>query len=304
MIAKFLEFVEIKTKITSTLTFLFSIAFVLYQNHEIQWDKTILFFMSMLFFDLTTTAINNYIDTLDNGQILAFGRKEARNIIYILFIISTVLGLTLAFATDLIVLLLGMLCFLAGVLYTYGPIPISRMPLGEMASGFFYGFMIPFLVLYINAPLGTYISYSIQMQTLNLSFQMIPILVLILFSVTPFAVTANIMLANNICDLQKDIAVKRFTLPYYIGKMALPLFSGLYYSTYVSMIGMVILHVLSPVTLISLITIIPVQKNINMFRKKQDKESTFNLSILNFIIIMVGNSISIFLSIMLNNIGN
>ena len=304
MIVKFFNFVEIKTKITSTLTFLLTMAFVVHQKYEINWDKTILFFLGMLFFDLTTTAINNYIDSKDNGQILPFERKKARNIIYVLFLVSMMLGLYLAYLTDLIILLTGVLCFIAGVLYTYGPIPISRMPLGEIASGFFYGLIIPFIILYMNAPGGTYISYSLSMQTISLSLQVIPILILFLFSVTPFAVTANIMLANNICDLEKDISVKRYTLPYYIGKMALPLFAGFYYLTYISMISMVILKILSPVALISLITLIPVQKNIATFYKKQDKATTFNLSILNFIIIMVVNSISIVLSIILNNIGN
>ena len=29
---------------------------------------------------------------------------------------------------------------------------------------------------------------------------------------------ANIMLANNICDVEEDIINNRFTLPYYLGK--------------------------------------------------------------------------------------
>jgi 1,4-dihydroxy-2-naphthoate octaprenyltransferase len=104
------------------------------------------------------------------------------------------------------------------------------------------------------------------------------------------------MLANNICDLEKDIAVKRHTLPYYIGKKALYLFAGLYYLTYVEVIIMVASRILHPICLLSLVTIIPVQKNINVFFKKQEKAVTFVTSIKNFIIIMGVNSLMVFIS--------
>lgn len=297
MLEKFFDYIEIKTKITSTFTFLLTIAFLLYQGQEMLWGKTLLFFGGMFFFDLTTTAINNYIDSKNNGQALAFSRKMSLLIIYLLFAISAGLGLYLAYITDLVVLVAGGICFLCGVLYTYGPLPISRMPLGEVASGFFYGIMIPFILMYINSPEGTYLSYSLSFETVSLSVKVIPILTLILFSVTPFAVTANIMLANNICDLEKDIQVKRHTLPYYIGKTAMLVFAGLYYITYLSMILMVVFRVLPPVVLVALLTIIPVQKNISAFLKKQDKATTFNVSIINFILIMGSNTLAVFLAV-------
>ena len=302
MLVKFFNYVEIKTKITSTFTFLLAIGFLLYQGREIIWGKTILFFAGMFFFDLTTTAINNYIDSKNNGQILAFKRKTALLIIYLLFAISTVLGIYLACITDLVVLVVGGICFLCGVFYTYGPLPISRMPLGEVVSGFFYGIVIPFILMYINSPEGTFLNYSLSFETVSLSLQLVPLLTLLLFAVTPFSVTANIMLANNICDLEKDVLVKRHTLPYYIGKMAVPLFAGFYYITYFSMILMVLFGLLPPIVLISLLTIIPVHKNIRMFYKKQDKATTFNVSILNFILIMGADTLAVFLAVILEKI--
>ena len=204
MFAKFFNYIEIKTKITSTLTFLLTIGFLLYQRQEMQWGKTLIFFAGMFLFDLTTTAINNYIDTKDNDQILAFGRRQALLIIYALFGISGGLGLYLAYLTDLVVLAAGGICFLFGVFYTYGPLPISRMPLGEVISGFFYGVMIPFILMYINTPKGTFLTYRLNWETVSLSVQVVPVLTLLLFAVIPFAVTANIMLANNICDVKKS----------------------------------------------------------------------------------------------------
>jgi 1,4-dihydroxy-2-naphthoate octaprenyltransferase len=258
----------------------------------------------MFLFDLTTTAINNYIDTKNNHQTLQFKRRTALIIIYVLFLVSTALGLALAYKTDIVILLVGALCFLCGVFYTYGPLPISRMPLGEILSGVFYGLLIPFILFYINTPVGTYVSLKVSLSTISVQLQVLPILSLLLFSVAPFATTANIMLANNICDLEKDIAVKRHTLPYYIGGKALYLFAGLYYLTYASTIVMVITRILSPICLLSLITVIPVQKNINTFFKKQEKSTTFLMAIKNFVIIMGTNALVIFFSAFINYIKN
>lgn len=299
MLSRFFKYVEIMTKITSTFTFLLTIAFLLYQKRTINWGLTILFFVAMFLFDLTTTAINNYIDTKNNHQALQFNRRTALIIIYALFGISVALGLTLAYLTDIVVLLVGGLCFLCGVFYTYGPVPISRTPLGEILSGFFYGMLIPFILVYINSPAGTYLTLNVNLQTISLNMQVWPMVSLLLLSIIPFSVTANIMLANNICDVERDIAVKRHTLPYYIGKNALYLFAGLYYLTYAAMIAMVVFQILHPICLLSLATIIIVQKNINVFFKKQDKASTFICSIKNFIIIMGADALVIFISIII-----
>ncbi len=296
MIKRFLDYVEIRTKITSTFAFLITIALLVYMGQPIKWGLTLLFFASMFLFDLTTTAINNYIDTKNNHQILPFRRRTALIIIYVLFTVSAVLGLLLAARTDIVIFLVGGLCFLCGVFYTYGPVPISRQPLGEVLSGAFYGLLIPFIILYINLPAGTFLDLNVNLKTISLDLQVVPILSLLLFAVAPFGTTANIMLANNICDLEKDIAVKRHTLPYYIGKKALYLFAALYYITYFATIVMVIVGILSPICLLSLITIIPVQKNINVFFRKQDKATTFLMAIKNYILIMGVNSLMIFIS--------
>ncbi len=295
MIKRFLSYVEIMTKITSTFAFLITIALLLYREQSINWGLTGLFFASMFLFDLTTTAINNYIDTKNNHQELQFSRKNALIIIYILFGISTALGLYLAYLTDVVILLVGGICFLCGVLYTYGPVPISRQPLGEVMSGMFYGLLIPFILLYINSPAGTYVTLNVNYSTISLTLNNGPLLTLLLFSIIPFSTTANIMLANNICDLEKDILVKRHTLPYYIGKNALYLFAGLYYLTYAATIAMVAFGIIHPICLLVLASLIPVQKNINGFFKKQEKATTFILAIKNFIIIMGANTLLIFI---------
>jgi len=207
-----------------------------------------------------------------------------------------VLGLYLAYLTGIVILILGAVCFLCGILYTFGPVPISRQPLGEIFSGIFYGLCIPFILLYINLPKGTFISLEMSFTTIRLDMNVIPIMTVLLLSIIPVCTTANIMLANNICDLEKDIATKRFTLPYYLGNKALYLFAGIYYLSYFATLLMVILKVLSPICLVSLLTIFIVQKNIGQFFRIQDKEKTFNCSIKNYIIIMGAITLMIFIS--------
>lgn len=296
MLKRFLNYVEIMTKITSLFAFIMTLAYLFYLKQAINIKLTFVFFLSMFLFDLATTAINNYIDTKTNTQTLQFNRKTALIIIIVLLAISTVLGLYLALSTDIVVLILGGICFLCGIFYTYGPIPISRQPVGEIFSGIFYGLFIPFLLLYINMPKGTYIDIQFDSYAIFAKINILPILRVLLLSVAPVCTTANIMLANNICDLEKDIKVKRYTLPYYIGKKSLNLFAILYYATYIAAIIMVLFKILPLIYLAFLISIIPVQKNIKIFMEKQEKSSTFLCSIKNYIIIMSTNSLAIFLS--------
>ena len=262
---RFFGYVEIMTKITSVFAFLMTLAYLFYVKQPINIKLTAVFFLSMFLFDLTATAINNYIDTKTNSQVLQFKRTTALIIIFVMLGLSTALGLYLALCTDIVVLMLGGICFLCGVFYTYGPIPISRQPLGEIFSGIFYGFMIPFILLYINMPEGTYIDLRAEGFTVIFKLDFSAVITVILLSVAPVCATANIMLANNICDLEKDITVKRYTLPYYIGKKALWLFRFLYYCVYAAAVIMVVFKVLPPVYLLFLISIIPVNKNIKSF---------------------------------------
>ncbi|MEL7655219.1 MAG: UbiA family prenyltransferase, partial [Bacillota bacterium] len=169
-------------------------------------------------------------------------------------------------------------------------------------SGIFYGFFIPFIMLYINMPKGNYLELDWNLHTINLELQIFPILTVLLLSVIPVCTTANIMLANNICDLEQDILVKRYTLPYYLGiKKSLYLFAMIYYCTYLTVIVMVILKILPPILLLSLLSVIPVQRNINTFFKKQDKGITFVTSIKNYVIIMGTNTLLIFFAGSINS---
>jgi len=271
------------------------LAYLHLSGYTIDPLKTAVFFLGMFCFDLTATTINNYYDTKKNNLPLQFDRRTAKAILLSLFAVSVLLGLILVYLTDPAVLLLGVLCFFFGIIYSYGPVPISHGPYGEIVSGFFYGVVIPAILIYINVPEGSLFSYLFEGGKLSVTLDLRSCAGLFLLSIVPFCLTANIMLANNICDLKRDVAVNRFTLAYYLGEKALWLFAALYYLAYLSVTVMVATGYLTPISLILLISLIPVQNNINLFFKKQIKEETFIVSIKNFLIVIILHTLLIFL---------
>lgn len=302
IIKKFLNYTEIKTKITSVFPFVMTLAYLFVSGKQIDPLRSTVFFIGMFLFDLTATTVNNYNDTKKNQQMLAFSRPAALAVTFVLLTLSTALGVWLFALTDIVVLLAGMVCFFFGIIYSWGPVPISHGPYGEAVSGFFYGALIPFIIVYINSPDWLF-SYSFTWSKVSISFNIQPLAGLLLLSVLPFCLTANIMLANNTCDTGRDAAVKRYTLPYYLGRSALYLFAFLYYAAYASVIVMVIAGYLPLTSLLLLLTLIPVQKNINAFFKKQVKEETFIVSIKNFIIIISAHIVLIILGSLLTGWG-
>jgi len=95
------------------------------------------------------------------------------------------------------------------------------------------------------------------------------------------------MLANNICDLEADKAT-RYTMARHIGvPNALALFATLNCVAYLAIVAASILGILPLWCLITLVTILPVQKNIRVFFKRQVKRETFSLAVKNFMLIML-----------------
>lgn len=296
-IRTFLKYVEIQTKVASFFPFLVGLLFVIYRYDAFNPLNTLIFFIAMLVFDLTTTAINNYMDykkaTTDEYRKTQniIGQDDisvrlAKNTIITMLLIATGLGVWLVFLTDLLVLLIGILCFIIGIFYTYGPVPISRIPLGEVFSGVTMGFGILFLIVYVNAYDQGIANLIIDGRSFSFHADLVLLAEIILVSFPGIFTIANIMLANNICDLEADIKNNRFTLPYYIGRNnAIWLYNILYALTFVSILAAVMLDILPTIMLLSLLIILPVYKHISLFNKKQIKSETFPLAIKNLVLV-------------------
>ncbi len=162
-IVSFLKLVEIQTKVASVIPYMVGTAFALYKFDNFNTRQAVLLFLSMIIFDMTVTAINNYVDYTKAIKKEGFGYEEHNAItkyglkpktvlaiIIVMLILSSVLGIILFLNTNIIILLVGLVCFAIGIFYSFGPIPISRTPFGEIFSGITMGFFITFLAVYIH----------------------------------------------------------------------------------------------------------------------------------------------------------
>jgi len=285
-IRNFLSYIEITTKIASVFPFLVGVGFAVYRYGSLRPKHTLVFFLAMLLFDMTTTAINNHVGHRQTGRVPHYRVSISVAIILIMGLSALALGIYLVSITSIVILLAGMLCFGIGVLYICGPLPIARTPFGELVSGTVMGVFIPFIAVEINRPMigiafpdfNRLVITIDWLDTAALGFAVMPLICCI----------ANIMLANNICDMQEDVSVRRYTLPFYIGlKKSLWLYGLIYATAYLFIILASVLGIIPVFSVITLLTIIPVRKNIRRFNDFQDKQQTFITAVKNFLTILI-----------------
>ena len=311
-IISFLKLVEIQKKVASIIPYMVGTVFALYKFDNFNMKNAILLFLSMIIFDMTVTAINNYVDYIkaikkegfgyeEHNAITKYGLKPKTvlGIIIVMLIVSSLLGILLFLNTNIIILLVGLVCFTIGIFYSFGPIPISRTPFGEIFSGVTMGFFITFLAIYIHIFDKGILNISIIDGNFELMINLKVIISIFVISIPLIVGISNIMLANNICDMEDDFINRRFTLPIYIGKEnALTIFKCLYYIGFVGISIAVILKVLPIVSLLTLLVLIQINKNIKSFYILQSKKDTFILAVKNFILLNVTYIFTIVLGIL------
>ncbi len=291
----FLEFVEMKTKVASVFPMTLGILWAIYRYQTFNWLNTLLFIIAVLSFDMCTTAINNSMDyhkakdetyRQESNVIGKFSLdfRQMIGIVLALLIFSLLVSLLLVWRTSWLLLPMGALCFLIGIFYTFGPIPLSRMPLGEVFSGVTMGFGIFFLAVFIQDPAGLLTS-QVSGQWMTLQFSWTKIIDIIVMSLPLVTLIANIMLANNTCDLEEDIRNHRYTLVYYIGKKnALKLYFVLASLPWLLWIIYCLTGFLPIWALIGLIGVWPAYKSLETFFKKQVKRETFIEAVKSFVL--------------------
>jgi 1,4-dihydroxy-2-naphthoate octaprenyltransferase len=315
-VQSFLRLVEIQTKVASIIPFTLGTLYAYYRFGHFHPLPFALMLISLLSFDMATTAINNYMDFKkaiktsgygyeSHNAIVSYSLSE-RSVVYTIFALLTVAsaaGIALVLNSDILVLVLGGLSFLVGILYSYGPVPISRMPLGELFSGGFMGFLLLFIAIFIQTGNGELVLLDLSAWrdgVVGLRLNLLEIAAVCFVSAPTVAGIANIMLANNICDMEDDLENRRYTLPQYIGKRnSLLLFRALYYLSYVDVIALALLGV--PLYLLVLIaaTLIPLQRNLRAFDRQQVKAVTFSLSVKTFLTLSAARLVVLILAILL-----
>lgn len=313
-VSSFFKLVEIRTKVASVIPFILGLLFTLYRYQTFKPILVFIFFVSMISIDLATTAINNFMDFKraikkhgynyeEHNAMVRDGisEKAALTAIFILLTVGSVFGVILFINTDLIVLIIGLISFFIGILYSSGPLPIYRTPLGEIFSGVIMGGFIFFITTYIQVYELGIILISFTDAILSFSFNVKELIIIVLVSLPLIFMISNIMLANNICDIEDDKINLRHTLPIYIGRdLAVKVYTSLYILTYIFIVLGVLLSFLPTVNLLVLLTLIPVVKNIKIFIGNQDKATTFVLAVKNFIIISCGWIITFLIFSILN----
>ena len=294
-----IELVELRTKIASVIPFVVGLLFSIWTFGNFNVVNMGLFFVGMLCFDMATTVMNNLMDYVkakneiyrQEENIIGTSSltvKQAEMIFGSLVGVATIIGIILVLRTNIILLFVGALCFVIGIFYTFGPIPISRMPLGEVLSGVTMGFGIFWIVIFLNSPEASFAWMGLDQGMLIVRLALFDHFKVALLSLPLVCTIANIMLSNNLCDLETDITNHRYTLVYYIGKpTALKVYQGLYWISFVAILLAVMFRIAPVLMLGTLLIVISVYKNTQLFMQKQEKRTTFALAIKNMLMIHV-----------------
>ncbi|SFH72222.1 1,4-dihydroxy-2-naphthoate polyprenyltransferase [Pisciglobus halotolerans] len=299
-IKSFFKLSQMYSTTASIFPAIIGVLYAWYNYREFHLGLTAIAFVVAILFHMAVNIRDEYLDYVvasnkhsSSVNHMVIGQEKlslpaVRASYYIVGIISALLGFYLVAQTSMLLLYVGIICFLIGIFYTAGPRPISSTPFGEIFSGLAMGFAILFVVVYVN---------GFNVMVLNAA----TVGKIFLASLPTVITVTNIMLANNICDLEEDVEDNRFTLPYYIGKpKSLALYKGLYYIAYLSLIVSVFLGIYPKLILLTLFSFPIIQKNINIFMNKQVKEETFITAVQNSAVIPLFMIVSTILGILLN----
>lgn len=207
---QFFRIVEIRTKIVSVSTLLIAHLYLLAQGFQLNLTNLILTVSAALLVDMGTTGFNTFFDYEHQVDHREHNREEDKVLVHQqvppayallisagLFTIAIVLGFILILRTGWPLLILGVLSLSAGYLYSGGPKPISRTPLGELFAGGFLGSILFFVVvLSQNVPISSGVILSSLPSTIFI---------------------AGILTVNNTCDIEGDAKAGRKTLSILLG---------------------------------------------------------------------------------------
>jgi len=150
-------------------------------------------------FIVGTDTEENCVDTTDASIIYNhLEPRTARNLGLIFLGVALVAGVTAALMSTLWLLLLGGVGIVALLSYSYGPSPVSYLPLGEVVSGLAFGLLIT----------------SATFVALTRSWNWL----LLLPCLQQVISIGLIMMTNNVCDIERDKEAGRKTLPVLLGR--------------------------------------------------------------------------------------
>lgn len=230
---------------------------------KIDWLLFIAMLLACLLIQAATNMFNEYYDFvrgLDSEESVGIGGAIVRNgvkpktvmqLALLLYLIAAVLGIYICYESSWLLLLVGAVSMAVGYFYTGGPYPISSTPFGELFSGLFMGMLIVLIAVYIQV--GS-----------------VPVFA-VLLSVPSALLVAGIMLSNNIRDLVEDTAGGRKTMAILVGrKNAITILASYFVLSYLWIIGLVLLQIITPWSLLVLLSLKKPIHAIKLFKQTEN----------------------------------
>ncbi|MCI1986521.1 MAG: UbiA family prenyltransferase [Lactobacillus sp.] len=307
----FLELIRLPAKAASLLPFLFGVSYAWMRWGQLDWLNTGLYFVGQMSIALFVTGFNNVQDFYkatdaqyrQTQNIIGREHLDPRRILWLMLgflALACTMGLLLVWRTNLSLLVIGGAAIFVAIFYTYGPVPLSRLPSGELLAGLCEGFGTIFIAVFVNhAPQP--VTLAVDWTAFRFGIDMATCLQLLLIALPIVILDGTVMFADNICDLNQDQRNQRFTLPYYLGKdRALRVYPWLPRSAFALIVVGVVLQVL-PWPLLATLGLWPlVAKNTRGFQAKQSKAETFNLAIKSLLLVSVAEVLLILLAGVMN----
>lgn len=205
-----LQLIDIRTKIVSVSSLLVGTAYAMHLTREFSPGLFLLMLVATLLVDMGTTGFNSYYDFIngvdtpesdvERWKALVQRRIDpafALRLAWMLFGGAAVLGLMIGMLVDWRIVAVGAASMAIALLYSGGPLPIAKLPIGEPVAGGMLGSVLVATAAYVQHPV----------LEPALGWLGLPSTVLI----------ATILSVNNACDIEGDGRAGRRTLAVVVG---------------------------------------------------------------------------------------
>ncbi len=195
----------------SIIPVLMGTIYSLYRGASLQINLFLAILLSAVGIQCFANITNDYFDFIEGvdtsetiydreGSILVSDGvplPEVRKLMLTTLILTFLPATYLLLQRGAVVAVIGGIGLLVALLYSAGPMPISKTFLGEVFSGFTMGGLI------------TWLAYHIQRGVMDMDIVLISIPIMIYIG--------SILLTNGLCDIEKDRGT-RVTLPILLGR--------------------------------------------------------------------------------------
>ncbi|WP_225048318.1 UbiA family prenyltransferase [Lacticaseibacillus kribbianus] len=290
----FLQLIRLPVKLASAMPFALGVLYAWHDQGGFNGVNTLIYFVGQLSIACFVTGFNNVQDYhkskdedyRQNGNIIGTAHLDPRRIMALMLTllgVAVVAGLILVVRTNLVLLFIGATAIAIAIFYTFGPMPISRLPIGEVVSSMTEGFGTFFIAYFVNVP-NRPLGLDLTWRTFSLHGNIEVIAQMLLVAAPIIILEANIMFANNIGDIEEDITNHRATLAVYLGHdRSLAIYRWVPVAAYLAIVAAVALGLMPWPTLFVLLLWPLIHKNIQRFMAVQVRRLTFKTAVNNLL---------------------